>query len=152
MSWLIPIIIFFDQITKKTAETILVHNPIKIGIFELTYVENTGVAFGLFRGKALIHGIIATIIVTFLYFFREQYLRSNNIFNFSFDLGMCFIISGALGNIFDRIRLGYVVDIISWQDFTVFNIADIFITFGGIILLYHLVRRSLHGKSDLQSK
>ncbi len=65
---------------------------------------------------------------------------------------MCFIISGALGNIFDRIRLGYVVDIISWQDFTVFNIADIF---------YHVWRNNFivpscseefTWKSDLQSK
>jgi signal peptidase II len=152
MSWVIPIIIFFDQVTKKMAETFLIHNPIKIGIFELTYVQNTGVAFGLFKGKAFIHGIIATIIVTFLYFFREQYLKNNRLFNLSFDLGMCFIISGAMGNIFDRIRLGYVVDIISWQHFSIFNIADIFITFGGIILLYHLIRRSLHGKSNVQSK
>ncbi|HOB16773.1 MAG TPA: signal peptidase II [Defluviitoga sp.] len=152
MSWLIPVIIFFDQLTKKLAETFLIQSPIKIGIFELTYVENTGVAFGLFRGKSFIHGIVATIIAVFLCFFREKYLKANHEYNFSFDLGICFIISGALGNIFDRIRLGYVVDIISWHNFSVFNVADIFITCGGIVLLYHLVRRSLHGKNDVQSE
>lgn len=152
MSWLIPVIIFIDQITKKLSETFLINNIIKIGMFELRYVENSGVAFGFFQGFPLLHGLISTIIVTFLYFFREKYMKSVENFLFSFDLGICFIIGGAVGNIFDRIRLGYVVDMIYWPKFSIFNVADIFITFGGIILLYHFLRRINYGKNSAQSE
>ncbi len=113
----------------------------------MTYVENTGIAFGLFKGMALFHGIFSTLIVIFLFILKEKY----KFFNTSFDLGITFIIGGALGNIFDRIRLGYVVDMIYWPNFSIFNVADIFVTFGGVILLYHFFKRSKYGKKNVQS-
>ncbi|WP_103898428.1 signal peptidase II [Petrotoga halophila] len=151
MNWVIPIIIFFDQLTKKLSETFLLENTIKIGFFQLTYVENTGIAFGLFKGMALFHGVFSTLIVIFLFILKEKYKEKYKFFTTSFDLGITFIIGGALGNIFDRIRLGYVVDMIYWPYFSIFNVADIFVTFGGVILLYHFFKRSSHGKKNVQS-
>ncbi|RAO98845.1 hypothetical protein PW5551_07115 [Petrotoga sp. 9PW.55.5.1] len=150
MTWIIPIIIFFDQITKKLSEIYLINNTIKVGFFQLTYVKNTGIAFGLFQGKALFHAIISTIVVIFLFSFREIYKKKTQPFFKSFDLGMSFILGGALGNIFDRVRLGYVVDMIYWPNFSIFNVADMFVTFGALILLYHLLRRSSYEKKNNQ--
>jgi len=151
MNWVIPIIIFFDQLTKKLSETFLLEKNIKIGFFQLTYVENTGIAFGLFKEMTLFHGIFSTLIVIFLFILKEKYKEKNKFFTTSFDLGISFIIGGALGNIFDRIRLGYVVDMIYWPNFSIFNVADIFVTFGGVILLYHFLKRSKYGKKNVQS-
>jgi len=151
MNWVIPIIIFFDQLTKKLSETFLLEKNIKIGFFQLTYVENTGIAFGLFKEMTLFHGIFSTLIVIFLFILKEKYKEKNKFFTTPFDLGISFIIGGALGNIFDRIRLGYVVDMIYWPNFSIFNVADIFVTFGGVILLYHFLKRSKYGKKNVQS-
>ena len=151
MNWVIPIIIFFDQLTKKLSETFLLEKNIKIGFFQLTYVENTGIAFGLFKDMALFHGIFSTLIVIFLFILKEKYKEKCKFFTTSFDLGIAFIIGGALGNIIDRIRLGYVVDMIYWPNFSIFNVADIFVTFGGVILLYHFFKRSKYEKKSVQS-
>ncbi len=66
MNWVIPIIIFFDQLTKKLSETFLLEKNIKIGFFQLTYVENTGIALDFLKILALFHGIFSTLIVIFL--------------------------------------------------------------------------------------
>jgi len=56
------------------------------------------------------------------------------------EFGMIFIISGALGNIFDRLRVGYVVDIFYVPYFSIFNVADSFVTIGGILLAIYFLR------------
>ncbi|KUK82031.1 MAG: Lipoprotein signal peptidase, partial [Petrotoga mobilis] len=91
MNWVIPIIIFFDQLTKKLSQTFLLENNIKIGFFQLTYIENTGIAFGFFKDMALFHGTFSMLIVIFLFILKEKYKEKYKFFTTSFDLGISFI-------------------------------------------------------------
>jgi signal peptidase II len=136
MSFLIPLIILFDQITKILGEEYLVNNSIDIWFFKLTYTENTGMAFGMFQDNSFLLGVISSIIVSILFIIREIYVKKIK----SKYLGLIFIISGAMGNIFDRLRIGYVVDIFYVPYFSIFNVADSFVTIGGILLAIYFLR------------
>ncbi|SHE86491.1 signal peptidase II [Marinitoga hydrogenitolerans DSM 16785] len=142
MDWLIPIILVLDQISKKMAQEYLAGKNINIigDFISLSYVTNTGIAFGMLQGYSFFHGILATVVVTIIYIFRKNYLKNNN--SILFDISTIFIIGGALGNIYDRIRLNYVVDMFSVKYFSVFNVADSFVTVGGILLAIYYWRRS----------
>jgi signal peptidase II len=142
LDWLIPLILVFDQITKKLTQEYLTGKTINIigDFLSLTYVKNTGIAFGMFQGHSFLHGIIATIVVTIIYIFRKTYLKKEK--SILFDISTTFIIGGALGNIYDRIRFNYVVDMFSVKYFSVFNVADSFVTIGGILLAIYYYKRS----------
>lgn len=139
----IACIVILDQITKYIAKLGLM--PIEkidiiSGIFELTYVENKGAAFGIFNGKRLIL-IGFTSIVTGVIIY---YLLKNKSLNRYVKISLIMIAAGAIGNLIDRIFLGYVVDFFHLYiknifDFPVFNIADISIVFGTFILALNLL-------------
>ncbi|WP_047267856.1 signal peptidase II [Marinitoga sp. 1197] len=142
MDWLIPIILIIDQISKRLAQDFLKGKTIHIigDFLTLSYVTNTGIAFGIFRGYAFLHGILATFVVTFIYIYRKKHLEKNK--SMLFDISITFIIGGALGNIYDRVRIGYVVDMFNVKYFSVFNVADSFVTIGGVLLAIYYWRRS----------
>lgn len=142
LDWLIPIILFIDQVSKNLTQKYLQGETIQIlgDFFSLSYVKNTGIAFGMFQGHSFLHGVVATIVVTIIYLYRLNYLKKE--YAFLFDISTIFIIGGALGNIYDRIRINYVVDMFSVKYFSVFNVADSFVTVGGILLAIHFWRRS----------
>jgi len=97
----------------------------------VTLVKNTGTAFGLFEGSNILFTILAliTIAVITIIFFKTR-KRS-----FSFRLSLIFILSGALSNLIDRLRFGYVIDYIDLKFWPVFNIADSAVTTGIILLM-----------------
>ncbi|MBN2120790.1 MAG: signal peptidase II [Candidatus Omnitrophica bacterium] len=99
--------------------------PLIGNIVSLRLVHNTGVAFGLLQGKTnLVIFIGVAFIVVFLFFaLREKHTPAKKVF-----LGM--ILAGALGNLYDRVFLGYVIDYIDLGWWPVFNLADSFITVG----------------------
>jgi signal peptidase II len=99
-------------------------------------------AFGMFQDNSFLLGIVSSIIVSILFFIREKYTK--NIKSITLDLGLIFIISGAMGNIFDRLRIGYVVDIFYVPYFSIFNVADSFVTVGGILLAIYFLRSNKH--------
>lgn len=94
--------------------------------------KNSGVAFGIFLGY-WVQLLISTAIVIFLTYFCFACLSEKNRFYSRILLGI--IIGGAIGNLINRIHLGYVIDFISIWKFPIINIADIGITLGLIILL-----------------
>ena len=100
----------------------------------LTYVENTGAAFGMFSGNTTFL-IIFTIVFIVVFLLFDIFNHSNNIF---YRLGYILVFSGAIGNFIDRICFHYVRDFISMQIFPfVFNMADVFITVGvGLLMVY----------------
>ena len=109
------------------------------------YIKNTGAALGFLSGNTIILIIITCLLL--FYIIKEIKKNVNNkLILFSYLL----IFSGALGNLIDRIFKGYVVDFISFtlfnKEMAIFNVADIYITFGVIILLIMLVREMYHGK------
>ncbi len=94
----------------------------------LTYLKNTGAAWSFMSGKTIILVIISVIVIGALVYFYKNLLIDNKYM----ILRICiiFIIGGAIGNMIDRIRLGYVVDYIYFKiiHFPVFNFADICVT------------------------
>ena len=130
-----------DQVTKYlTVANIPLFQKVDVldGLFHLTYVQNTGAAFSSFEGMmwlfALIFGLFTAAIVW------EFWKKAMGFTNFE---RWCIVAiwAGGLGNMIDRLRLGYVVDMVylDFIRFPVFNVADIFITCGCLILLVHLV-------------
>ena len=108
------------------------------GLFHLTYVQNTGAAFSLFEGM---QWLFALIFVVFTVLALWDYFKKLMPFS-PFERWMiAAIYGGGLGNMIDRLRLGYVVDMIAvdFMDFPVFNVADCFITCGCVALIASLV-------------
>lgn len=108
------------------------------GLFHLTYVQNTGAAFSSFQGMRWVFvGIFVLLTVALLF----EYFKKPMPFTGFERFCLAAIYGGALGNVIDRVRLGYVIDMISvdFMDFPVFNVADCFICCGCALLLVHLV-------------
>jgi signal peptidase II len=120
--------------------------------FELTYLRNTGVVWGLFSNAPQafrfwgFHGFTLIAIFVILYFFRTTHPGAR-----AQRAGFAFILSGAIGNFIDRAMLGYVIDwlhfswnILGWEySFPVFNLADVFIDTGiGLVLLDGFMQES----------
>ena len=131
-------LIALDQVTKFLVSANLKLNetsPVFKGIFNITLVHNTGIAFGLFKGMLLIFIFSSVVAIFFIILcagrFRHGYGRLR--------VGLLFILAGTIGNLIDRIRLGYVIDFIDLRIWPVFNIADITITIGGLLLIYYLL-------------
>ena len=134
------LVLVADQLTKAwTLRTWSAPNtgdiPIIEGWLDLTYVQNTGVAFGLFRGFPQVFTVTSLVIVAAAcWWYVVQYPQPERWF--APCLGL--IIGGALGNVIDRLRFGYVVDFIKTFDgrFPVFNVADACVVVGiGIVAL-----------------
>ena len=108
------------------------------GLFHLTYVQNTGAAFSSFRGMRWLFVGIFVILTAALLF---EYFKKPMPFTTFDRFCLAAIYGGALGNVIDRVRLGYVVDMISvdFMNFPVFNVADCFICCGCVLLLVHLI-------------
>lgn len=107
------------------------------GLFHLTYVRNTGAAFSSFEGAMWLFTLIfaAITVALLLEYFKFRLPLT------TFDRWcLAAIYGGGLGNMIDRLRLGYVVDMVQveFMDFAVFNVADCFITCGCIALIVHL--------------
>ena len=123
---------FFAEYFAEGADDIVVID----NFFRFTYVENTGAAYGIFGGNAFLLAIVSVIFVI-AFAVYDYFNHSNDIW---YVIGISLIISGAIGNLIDRIFLGYVRDFISINLFSfVFNIADLWITVGVISFVIHLI-------------
>jgi signal peptidase II len=145
--WLI-VILALDRLTKAVIDrTMPLHHSISVvdGLFSLTYVRNTGAAFGIFAGShqafrlpfLVIVSIIAIgVIVVML---RRLHEKETGLIT-----ALAFILGGAIGNLIDRILYGEVVDFLDfyWSNYhwPAFNLADSFITIGVAITLFFLMR------------
>lgn len=100
------------------------------GFITLHFVKNTGIAFGFFKGYNNFFLFLNSFILILLFYLKRKIKKRLSFY------GIHFIIGGAIGNIYDRIRHGYVIDFIDLRFFpAVFNFADFFITVG-IILIF----------------
>jgi signal peptidase II len=133
--------ILIDQITKLLASTylkVIDTFPIIEGVIHLTYAENTGAAFGILKNHRWVFLLISTVTIigmaAYLYLFKTD--------GRLYDVSMAMIISGGLGNMLDRVGLGYVVDFIDFRliNFAVFNGADSFVCVGAGLLMLALIR------------
>ena len=107
------------------------------GLFHLTYVQNTGAAFSALEGMRWLFVVIFVLFALgILWEFTKNKLGLDTFERWC----VISVFAGGLGNMIDRLRLGYVVDMIEVEfiRFPVFNVADCFITCGSILLLVHL--------------
>jgi signal peptidase II len=102
----------------------------------ITHVTNTGAAFGLFPDQGSLFVIIAVLVVTAIIFYYRHLPGDQWWVKVSLGLQL----GGALGNLLDRLRLGYVIDFIDFKIWPVFNLADSAIVIGVAILAYYLLR------------
>lgn len=133
-------IIVLDQITKYLTVAHLKDigtKEIVSGIFSFTYVENRGAAFGILQNQRWFF-IISTIIICIAVFY---FLITQSNTSLVLRISLSMILGGAIGNLIDRIRLGYVVDMFHFTliDFPVFNVADCFVVMGTILLAYYIL-------------
>lgn len=145
--WLVPtllglFVLVADQLSKLWAVASLGPQPHQRTIsligdwFNLIYSRNTGVAFGLFQNWSQLF-IFTSILITAGAIYAYAYHLPNQSLSIQVAIGL--IVGGALGNIMDRIRLGYVVDFISVGWWPIFNLADSGITVGVSILALYLI-------------
>ena len=133
------LILLIDQVSKSVISSRLSAGqsiPIIKNVLHITFVKNTGAAFGLFKNSAyffILVSIIAVVVIGTIITraVRSDKFLSNPVLNF----GLILIISGALGNLIDRVRLLYVIDFIDFRIWPVFNIADSSITIGTALLI-----------------
>jgi signal peptidase II len=140
---ILPIfIILFDQITKFLVEKYLYFKQISIidNVLLFTYLQNRGGAWGIFNDIPLLFIVLIPIIVIGLFLYA---MRSKNKIEV---VSVSMIIGGALGNYIDRLIRGYVVDFIDFRVWPVFNVADIFVVVGGLLLILSAILIKNDGK------
>lgn len=146
MQYLLMILAVIGIVTADQLSKLWVVNNIPLhtyipglkGIFNLTYVQNTGAAFSSFQGMQWLFALIfAVFTLGVIWCFIKKSLPFSTLEKWC----IAAVWAGGLGNMLDRLRLGYVVDMINleFMTFPVFNVADCFITCGCILLMVSLI-------------
>jgi signal peptidase II len=141
MTVLIVSILVLDRFTKIFAEWLLpLHGSVPVikGVFHFTLVHNTGAAFGLFKNLVLLLVLASVCVLFFLWFGMVRAHRTPHLA--PYRLPLCLVFAGALGNLIDRVFLGYVIDFLDLRIWPVFNIADSAITIGAVLLAVWIFR------------
>jgi signal peptidase II len=136
------LVIVADQISKN-----LLFNNLYLGqsvpviprIFHITMVYNTGIAFGLFKNQTVLFSAISFFVIVLIIFSILEQKRRKDI-NHLEIFALYLILSGAIGNLIDRFRFGYVIDFLDFRVWPVFNIADSAITIGMVLILIRCIR------------
>ena len=134
-------IVALDQVTKLLVlRNIPLHGEVSVlpGLFCLTYVQNTGAAFSSMQGMRWVFVAVFAVLTVLL---LVEYFKKPMPFTGFERWCIAAVYAGGLGNVIDRIRLGYVVDMIQTQfiSFPIFNVADCFITCGCIAMMVSLI-------------
>lgn len=131
------IILFLDQISKILVDLYLSINdsfPVIKNFFHITYINNYGAAFGILNNKLWLL-IIFTLLAFFIIY---RYINTFKI-NKRNEIAFSYLLGGILGNLIDRLFLGYIRDFLDFNifgyNFPVFNLGDSFIFLGAILLI-----------------
>jgi signal peptidase II len=152
--WVSILVVVLDQITKQLATAMLDYaRPVELlSVFDLTLLHNTGAAFSFLAGAggwqrwffALLAGSVSVVLVVWI-----KRLKAHETW---LAIALALVLGGALGNLYDRVVLGYVVDFISihYQQryFPAFNLADSAITAGAIMLIIDTLWLSRLGQNN----
>ena len=137
------LVVAADQLSKVWIRSNLLvgQSLFEAGFFRITHVNNTGAAFGLFQGQSFLLTIVALVGITVLLvyalvIYRKFPLLDNRLGRSTLGL----VLGGAVGNLIDRLRFGYVTDFIDVGRWPAFNIADSAITVGVILFAYSFLR------------
>ena len=141
-------VLFLDQWTKGyITRTMEVHQSRSIveDVFDLTYVRNTGAAFGLFASvDSSIKAILLNSVAVVVFLIVSAYALRSSHKSVRLQVGLALILGGAVGNLMDRVRFGYVVDFldfaVSGHHWPAFNVADSAICIGVGLLFLDMLR------------
>jgi signal peptidase II len=144
----LALVLLVDQVTKA-----LVRNGIEVGeedpilpAVTLVHVHNTGVAFGAFAGGGMIVVVLVTLALSALLYYFVTHIDKPMIW---LPTGM--LLGGSIGNIIDRIRDGWVTDFVKLPAWPAFNVADVSITFGVLVLLWVIEKQDRADAADRRS-
>ena len=145
LAWIIVIValVSVDQVTKLMASRLLTDGEsvnVINGIFRFTYVENRGAAFGMLAEHRWVFLIISSVAIVAMLIYLWKF-RPDSVFG---CVSIAMIIAGGIGNMIDRVVLGYVIDFLDFCAFPeiwpwVFNFADACVCVGGGILAVYLI-------------
>jgi|SRR3989338_4189886 len=134
------IVLFLDQLTKflvrknfQLSESI----PIIKNIFHLTYVTNTGSAFGLFKGINPFFILFSMIVIIAIFLYLKKITANEKLLQLAVGL----LLGGTVGNLADRLIHGHVIDFIDFRVWPVFNIADSAVTISVVLLIILLWKK-----------
>ncbi len=148
---LVIVLLGIDLLLKYLVSTYLTTVNIIDNFFSLTYVLNDGAAFSLFASRIYLLILIAIICLFFII-----YELKNNLDDRVLSIGYSLALAGLLGNFLDRLIDGYIIDYLSFKIFTlnfpVFNLADILIVVGIIIVIIKEILKERGKKDDIRSK
>ena len=137
---LVVLLVAADQLVKILVRANIplgASMPFLPGLVELTYVQNTGAAFSLFSQHTwlltLLSGVVSVVLVICL---GKRVLP-----HWSGMLALALLLGGAVGNFIDRLLFGFVTDMFAttFVNFAVFNVADVGVVLGGVLLCLHLI-------------
>ena len=138
---LIVFLVIIDTLSKMTANNYLLYGQSSdtfLPIIDLLLIYNSGIAFGIFdKGRDMMSNLLLAITLIITTYIVKMVLEENIIRN---KIALSFIAAGAIGNVIDRMNDGSVTDFLHLEilnfSFFIFNLADAFITFGAILIIY----------------
>ena len=130
-------VLFLDQLTKFLATRFLQLNT-PVGLIKnflyLTLVHNRGAAFGMFRNQLLMFVFISIFAIVVIFYYLKN--KHHSVFS---SISLSLILAGAMGNLIDRLRFGFVIDFLDLRVWPVFNLADSAITIAALLLSWELL-------------
>jgi len=148
------IVILLDQGSKSVVESTLAlytyYAPIPAleNIFRISHVTNTGVAFGLFPDGNLLFTVVALIVSIVIIVYNFRLAPGHRLLRLALGLQL----GGALGNLIDRLQQGYVTDFMDFGPWPVWNIADLAVVSGTILLVWIMYQEERQEKRQEQSQ
>lgn len=133
------LVLLLDQGIKYLVQTQMAVGqsiPVWPQVFHLTYVENPGAAFGLLANQTTFFIVITCLVIIGIIVFYHRLAHSSRWLR----LGLALQLGGAVGNLIDRLRFGFVIDFFDFRIWPVFNIADMAIVTGVALLCLELLR------------
>ncbi len=148
---LMAIIILIDQMTK-----IYIYNTMMLGesieviknVFSITFHLNNGAAWGIFAGNIIFLVIITVIVISAIFY----YILKNKVEDSFTKYGLILYVAGAIGNLIDRVRMGEVIDFFDFTipiinyDFPIFNVADMALVCGFVLIFISVIKEKNYGK------
>ena len=144
---ILPIIVIalltsLDQFTKfviKSKFKLSESKEVIKKVFAITYIQNKGAAWGVMQGKRIFFLILTVLVVIGCFYILYNIIDNRKYIMLT--ICVIFLISGAVGNMIDRFKLGYVVDFFDFKliDFPVFNVADIYVTVSLFLILFLMI-------------
>lgn len=127
-----------DRFSKELTVTLMLHRqsiPIIDGRLYFTYVQNKGAAFGIFQGMTTLFVLVALVSAIAIMIYSRSVKKGD----YLSQAALGFLLAGAMGNLYDRVNTGYVIDFIDIRLMPVFNIADMAINAGVAVLFWQLL-------------